>query len=60
MLAGGGISATDSGKADGDVYMVGSEHVSQLKPIPVILTGRCAGMNAVLWGMGGNASDWKA
>lgn len=60
FVPGGGISATDSGKADGDVYLVGSKQVSQLKQVPVILTGGVRGTNAVLWGMGGNAPDWEA
>ena len=60
FVPGGGISATDSGKADADVYMVGSKQVSQLKAIPVILTAGVRGTNAVLWGMGGNAPDWEA
>ena len=57
---GGGISATDSGKANGDIYMVGSKQISQIKLIPVILTGGVRGTNAEEWGMAGNAPDWKA
>lgn len=60
FVPGGGISATDSGKSNGDIYMVGSKQVSQLKAIPVILTAGVRGTNAVLWGMGGNAPDWEA
>ncbi len=56
---GGGISATDSGKTNGDVYMVASKMV-HTKPIPILLTGGVRGTNAELWGMGGNAPDWKA
>ena len=57
---GGGISATDSGKSNGDIYMVASKQISQLKRLPVILTGGVRGTNAQLWGMGGNAPDWQA
>ena len=60
FVPGGGISATDSGKANGDIYMVGSKQVSLPKRIPVILTGGVRGTNAVLWGMAGNAPDWQA
>jgi hypothetical protein len=60
MTPGGGISATDSGKANGDIYMVGSKQISQLKLIPLILTGGVRGTNAVLWGMAGNAPNWQA
>ena len=56
---GGGISATDSGKTNGDIYMVASKMI-HTKPIPILLTGGVRGTNAVLWGMGGNAPDWKA
>jgi len=56
---GGGISATDSGKTNGDIYMVGSKMI-HTKPIPILLTGGVRGTNAELWGMGGNAQDWKA
>jgi len=59
-FVGGGISATDSGKANGDFYMVGSKQISQLKKLPIILTGGVRGTNAQLWGMGGNAPDWSA
>jgi hypothetical protein len=31
-----------------------------MKRLPIILTGGVRGTNAVLWGMGGNAPDWKA
>ena len=58
-LVPGGMSATDSGKANGDVYMVASKQISQLKRLPIILTGGVRGTNAVLWGMGGNAPDWQ-
>lgn len=56
-------SAKMTGKANGDIYMVGS------KTIPVknaghfaafILSGGFRGTNAELWGMGGNAPDWQA
>ena len=60
FVPGGGVSATDSGKANGDVYMVASKQISQLKRLPILLTGGVRGTNAVLWGMGGNAPDWKA
>jgi hypothetical protein len=60
FVSSGGISATDSGKSNGDIYMVASKQISQLKRLPIILTGGVRGTNAVLWGMGGNAPDWKA
>ena len=60
FVPGGGMSATNAGKTNEDVYMVASKMISQLKPIPVLLTGGVRGTDAQLWGMGGNAPDWKA
>ena len=57
---GGGISATDSGKSNGDIYMAASKQISQLKRLPILLTAGIRGTNAVLWGMGGNAPNWQA
>ena len=55
----GGISATDTGKSNGDVYLVGSKSVPT-KLIPIIISAGVRGTNAQLWGMGGNAPDWQA
>jgi hypothetical protein len=56
---GGGISATDNGKSNGDVYLVASKVVTKTK-VPIVLSAGVRGTNAVLWGMGGNAPDWQA
>lgn len=55
----GGISATDNGDQNGDVYVVASKVITQTK-IPIVLSAGVRGTNAVLWGMGGNAPDWQA
>jgi len=60
FVPGGGISATNSGKTNEDVYLVGSKMISQIKPISVLVSAGVRGTNAQLWGMGGNAPDWKA
>ncbi|HVN20749.1 MAG TPA: hypothetical protein VMU05_18320 [Dongiaceae bacterium] len=57
---GGGISATNIGKSNGDIYMVASKQVKQIPLIPVLFSAGVRGTNAVLWGMGGNAPEWKA
>jgi hypothetical protein len=57
---GGGISATNNGKTNGDVYIAASKLISQIKPISILLTGGVRGTNALLWGLAGNAPDWKA
>ncbi|HVP48149.1 MAG TPA: hypothetical protein VMT32_16260 [Bryobacteraceae bacterium] len=45
---------------NGDVYGVGSKTILPKSKLPVILSGGVRGTNAQLWGMGGNAPDWKA
>jgi hypothetical protein len=57
---GGGISATNNGKTNGDVYIAASKLISQINPISILLTGGVRGTNALLWGLAGNAPDWKA
>ena len=59
VTPGGGVSATDGGKSNEDVYLVASKSLSQLK-LPVIVSAGVRGTNAQLWGMGGNAPDWEA
>ncbi|HVO63667.1 MAG TPA: hypothetical protein VMT53_22280 [Terriglobales bacterium] len=59
FMPGGGISATDNGKANGDVYMAASK-LLHTHPVPILITGGVRGTNSILWGMGGNAPDWKA
>jgi len=46
--------------SNGDVYGVGSKTILPNSKLPVILTGGVRGTNAQLWGMGGNAPEWKA
>jgi len=45
---------------NGDVYGVGTKTILPNSKLPIILTGGVRGTNAELWGMGGNAEDWKA
>jgi hypothetical protein len=70
MLPSGGMSPTDNGKTDGDIYAVATKVVTQTQPnptqpnptqpIPLVLSAGVRGTNAELWGMGGNAPDWQA
>jgi hypothetical protein len=56
-------SAKMNGKADGDIYMVGSKSIPVKNAGPfvaLILSGGVRGTNAELWGLGGNAPDWQA
>jgi hypothetical protein len=59
VFAGSGVSATNGGKSNGDVYLVASKVVTKTK-IPIVLNAGVRGTNAELWGMGGNAPDWQA
>lgn len=53
------MSPNTSGHTNGDIYGVGSKLLKN-KFVPVLLTGGVRGTDAELWGMGGNAPDWKA
>jgi hypothetical protein len=55
---GGGL--THKKTSNGDVYGVGTKTILPNSKLPIILTGGVRGTNAELWGMGGNAPDWKA
>lgn len=45
---------------NGDIYLVASKTITQIKPIPVLITGGIRGSNAQLFGLAGNAPDWGA
>jgi hypothetical protein len=48
-------------KTNGDVYLVGTKVITQIsKKVPVLLNGGVRGTDASLWGLGGNAPDFKA
>lgn len=59
VTAGGGVSATDSGKSNGDIYAVATKMIPN-KVAPIILNAGVRGTNAEFWGMGGNAPSWEA
>ncbi|HET8668840.1 MAG TPA: DUF3034 family protein [Terriglobales bacterium] len=56
---GGGMNPFSTGKANGDIYVVGSK-VLPTKPAAIVLNAGVRGTNAMLWGMGGNAPNWQA
>ena len=43
---------------NGDIYLVATKTITQLKPMSLILSGGIQGTNAELIGLGGNASKW--
>ncbi len=45
---------------NGDIYLVASKTVTQIKPVPVLITAGVRGSNAQLFGLAGNAPDWGA
>ncbi len=47
------------GKNNEDIYGVASK-VLPVKYVPILVTGGVRGTNSELWGMAGNAPDWKA
>ena len=57
---GGAISNKDTN--NGDVYVVATKTIpiARLRGLPIILSGGVRGTNAELWGLAGNAPDWKA
>ena len=54
---GGVIQSKDT--VNGDVYMVATKLIPQVKALPIILNFGVRGTNAELWGMGGNAPGWE-
>jgi len=54
---GGVLQGKDT--TNGDVYLVASKTIAQTG-VPIILSGGIRGTNAQLWGLGGNAPEWKA
>ena len=57
---GGAISGKDTN--NGDVYIVATKTIpiARLHGLPLILSAGVRGTNAELWGLAGNAPDWKA
>jgi hypothetical protein len=55
---GGAMQKKDTN--NGDIYVVATKLIPQIKPLPLIVNFGVRGTNAELWGMGGNAPDWQA
>jgi len=45
--------------SNGDVYLVATKMVTQMKALPVLLNLGVRGTNAAVMGIGGNAPDWQ-
>lgn len=54
---GGTIAGKDT--TNGDVYIVATKTISELKPMPIMLSGGFRGTNAELYGMAGNATRFQ-
>jgi len=54
-----GGTITNKDTTNGDVYIVASKTVTQVKGMPVLLSGGYRGTNAELYGMAGNATRFQ-
>lgn len=45
---------------NGDVYLVGTKTITQVKGLPIVLSAGVRGTNASIMGIAGNAPDWTA
>ena len=54
---GGTIAGKDT--TNGDVYIVATKTISELTPMPIMLSGGFRGTNAELYGMAGNATRFQ-
>jgi len=54
---GGAIANKDT--TNGDVYIVATKTIAEIKGMPVLLNGGFRGTNAELWGMAGNATRFQ-
>jgi len=55
---GGALSMKNT--TNGDVYLAATKTITQLKPVPILITGGVRGTNSELWGLAGNATDFGA
>lgn len=55
----GGV-VTDEDTNNTDAYVVATKTITQVKHLPIVLSGGVRGTNASVWGIAGNAPDWKA
>jgi hypothetical protein len=55
-----GNGANGQEKINGDIYVVATKIVTQTKKVPLVLNAGVRGTNSSLWGLGGNAPEWKA
>ena len=55
---GGVLNSQDT--SNGDLYLVATKMVTQMKALPVLLNVGVRGTNAVVMGIGGNAPDWQS
>jgi len=53
-----GAAILDKNVTNGDVYLVATKTITQLKVLPIILSGGVRGTNSELWGMGGSAPNF--
>lgn len=54
------VGSVTSSTNNGDVYVVATKTITQIKGLPIVLSGGVKGTNASVLGVAGNAPDWKA
>ncbi|MEZ5306030.1 MAG: DUF3034 family protein [Pyrinomonadaceae bacterium] len=50
----------DQTETNGDVYVVATKTITQIKGLPIVLSGGVKATNASVMGIAGNSPDWKA
>jgi hypothetical protein len=55
----GGV-LTDGDTSNGDIYLVGTKTITQIRHLPIIVNAGVKGTNASLLGISGNAPEWEA
>ncbi len=55
-----GGKLTSKETTNADLYLVATKTITQLKPMPVLISAGVRGTNAELWGLGGNAPGFSA
>jgi len=54
----GGVIGNQS-TTNGDIYVVGTKTITQIKGLPILLNFGLKATNSSLWGIAGNASAWQ-
>lgn len=53
----GAVTTPKTSQNNGDIYLVGTKTITQVKSLPIVLNAGVKGTNAVIMGIAGNAGD---